>query len=88
MAEQQQQSGWLGLAQSVLSQGISAFAETQQVRYQANDPTPRTRGAGDYSGPAGSPAFQTLADTLSNPMNLVLLGVAAVLVFTLVAGRR
>jgi hypothetical protein len=88
MAEQQQQGGWLGLAQGVLSTGISAWAETQQIRYQANDPTPRTRGAGDYSGPAGSPAFQTLADTLSNPMNLVLLGVAAVLVFTLVAGRR
>ena len=74
---------WSGV-QELLSQGISAYAETQQVRYQANDPTPRSRGAGDYSGPAGSPAFETLAETFSNPVNLVMLGVAAVLVVVLV----
>lgn len=74
---------WEG-AQQLLSQGISAYAETQQARYQANDPTPQNRGTSNYSGPAGSPAFETLADTLSNPVNLVMLGVAAVLVFVLV----
>lgn len=73
--------------QELLTHGISAWAETQQVRYQANDPTPRTRGAGDYSGPAGYPAFQSLAESLANPTSLVLLGVAAVLVFVLVKGR-
>lgn len=76
-------SFWEG-AQDLLSRGIDAYSETQQARYQANDPTPRNRGSGDMSGPAGSPAFQTLADTLSSPTNLVLLGVAAVLVFVLV----
>lgn len=76
--------GLFDAAQQLLSQGIDAYAETQQVRYQANDPTPRSRGNGNISGPAGSPAFETLAETLSNPVNLALLGVAAVLVFVLV----
>lgn len=79
--------GFWGAAQQLLSQGITAYSETQQVRYQANDPTPRSRGAGDYSGPAGSPAFETLAYTLSNPVNLVMLGAAAVLLFVLIKGR-
>lgn len=76
-------SFWEG-AQQLLGQGISAYAETQQVRYQANDPTPQNRGTSDYSSPAGSPAFQTIAETFTNPTNLVLLGVAAVLVIVLV----
>lgn len=78
---------WEGV-QGLLTHGIDAWAETQQVRYQANDPTPQHRGAGDVSAPAGSPAFQALTDTLTNPTNLVLLGVAAVLVVVLITGRR
>ncbi len=80
---EQATSGWAGL-QDILTRGISAYAETQIARYDANDPTPRNRGSGDYSGPAGSPAFETLAETLGNPVNLLLLGIAAVLTVVLI----
>lgn len=71
-------------AQGVLSRGIDAYAETQQVRYEANSPVANQRATGDRSSLAGGPAFQTFADVLTNPVNLVLLGVAAVLVFALI----
>lgn len=80
-------STWADLAQGVLTHGIDAFAETQQARYQANDPTPNNRGNSSRTSLAGQPAFETIADVLTNPTNLVLLGVAAVLVFVLVKGR-
>jgi hypothetical protein len=78
----------LDLAQDVLTHGIDAYAETQQARYQANDPTPNNRGNSSRTSPAGQPAFDTLKDTLTNPTNLVLLGVAAILVFVLVKRLR
>lgn len=72
------------LAQSVLTTGIDAFAETQVARYQANDPTPQNRGTGTTTGPAGQPTRGILGETFSNPTNLILLAVAAVLVVVLV----
>lgn len=81
------QGGFWAAAQSLLTHGIDAYAETQQVRYTANDPTFNNRGTSDWSSRAGSPAFATFADALTNPTNLVLLGVVGVLVFALVRGR-
>lgn len=79
---------WAELAQSVLTQGISAAAEVQVARYQANDPTPNQRGNGTVTGRQGQPTYSPLGDTLaatfSNPTNLVLLGVAVGLVVWLV----
>lgn len=76
--------------QALLTHGIDAWAETQQVRYQANAPVPQNRGAGDVSAPEGQPAFtplgDTLRDTAANPVTWVLLGVAAIL--TVVVLRR
>jgi hypothetical protein len=80
-------ASWQELAQGVLTHGIDAFAETQVARYQANDPTPNNRGNGSTTSRAGQPAFETITDVLTNPTNLVLLGVAAVLVFVLIKGR-
>jgi len=79
---------WADLAQSVLTSGIDAYSETQVARYQANDPTPNQRGNGNVTGAAGQPIFDTFADTLSNPVNLALIGAAIVLVVVLVRGRR
>lgn len=66
--------------QDLLTRGIDAWAETQQVKYQANAPVSYNRDPyGNYSTPEGQPAFDTLTATLSNPVNLMLLGAAAVL---------
>ena len=78
------QNPWLALAQSVLMRGIDAYAETQQVRYRANDPVAQNRGDSLISAPEGSPAFDTLRATFTTPSNLVLLGVVAVLVVVLI----
>lgn len=87
MAETQT-NPWAALAQGVLTHGIDAFAETQQARYQANDPTPNNRGNGTLTGAAGQPAFgpfaETLVATFTNPLNLALLAVAGFLVYKLV----
>lgn len=63
--------------QDLLTRGIDAFAETQIARYTANDPTPNNRGVNDTTAPAGQPAFSRLANALTNPMTLLLLVVAA-----------
>lgn len=66
--------------QDLLTHGIDAWAETQQVKYQANSPQGMVRDAqGNWSTPEGQPAFDTLAAVVSNPVNLLLLGAAAVL---------
>jgi hypothetical protein len=88
MSDSTGSTGFWGAAQELLTTGINAAKEVQVARYQANDPTPQNRGVGFYTGRAGEPNYSpladTIADTLSNPLNLALLGAAAVLVFLLV----
>jgi hypothetical protein len=68
---------FLDLAQSVLNNGITAYSDIQQAKYQANEPTPNQRGANNVTAPVGSYALSdTLAATFSNPLNLVLIVVA------------
>jgi hypothetical protein len=81
-------TGFWGAAQELLTTGVNAARDVQVARYQANDPTPRNRGVGNYTGRAGEPNYSpladTLADTFSNPINIAMLGVAAVLLVLLI----
>jgi hypothetical protein len=78
----------LDMTQALLSQGITAYSETQQVKYQANNPTPQIQTPNGNSSNAGQPAFDDLADAIANPYALVALGVAGVLVVALIMMRR
>lgn len=68
---------FLDLAQSVLNNGITAYSDIQQAKYQANEPIPNQRGANNITRPVGSYALgDTLVATFANPVNLVLIAVA------------
>jgi hypothetical protein len=69
--------------QDLLTRGIDAYAETQQVRYGANDPTPNSRGATQTTAPTGEPAFSNAVDGPGSNTNMLLLLGAAVLVYLL-----
>ena len=65
---------FLDAAQGILTEGISAYRDIQQAKYQVNDPTPNNRGNNGITAPAGSYALaDTLVATFTNPLNLVLL---------------
>lgn len=70
--------------QQLLTFGITAYAETQQARYAANDPTPNARGATQQTAPVGEPAFNpTVAPNASglDGKTLLIIGVIALLLW-------